>query len=190
MDNGQGEPNVSQEGAPAFALHAVNTASVAAYQCHGSNVGEMGTLLGGNGNETGGVPFVFDTTQVTSKGNYSNPKPGDPCHPLASGQHPPAVAAPLTECYGKTLDHAGSKGSGPENAIVSGMAVRRLTPREAERLQGFSDDYTLIPYRGKPAADGPRYRALGNSMAVPCMVWIGRRIQMCEEAIKPREESA
>lgn len=56
------------------------------------------------------------------------------------------------------------------------MAVRRLTPRECERLQGFEDDYTLIPYRGKPAADGPRYRALGNSMAVPVMAWIGRRI--------------
>ena len=61
------------------------------------------------------------------------------------------------------------------------MAVRRLTPRECERLQGFPDDYTLIPYRGKPAADGPRYKALGNSMAVPCMAWIGRRIQMVHE---------
>lgn len=55
-------------------------------------------------------------------------------------------------------------------------AVRRLTPRECERLQGFPDDWTLVPYRGKPAADGPRYRAAGNSMAVPCMAWIGRRI--------------
>lgn len=60
------------------------------------------------------------------------------------------------------------------------MAVRRLTPREAERLQGFPDDYTLTPYRGKPAADGPRYKALGNSMAVPCMKWLGERIQMVE----------
>ena len=55
-------------------------------------------------------------------------------------------------------------------------AVRRLTPRECERLQGFPDNYTLIPYRGKPASDGPRYRALGNSMAVPVMSWLGRRI--------------
>jgi DNA (cytosine-5)-methyltransferase 1 len=61
-----------------------------------------------------------------------------------------------------------------------GMQVRRLTPRECERLQGFPDDYTLIPYRGKLAADGPRYKALGNSMAVPVMQWIGRRIQMVE----------
>ena len=59
------------------------------------------------------------------------------------------------------------------------MAVRRLTPRECERLQGFPDDHTLIPWRGKPAdqcPDGPRYKALGNSMAVPCMAWIGKRI--------------
>ena len=55
-------------------------------------------------------------------------------------------------------------------------AVRRLTPRECERLQGFPDDYTLTPYRGKPASDGPRYKALGNSMAVPVMRWIGERI--------------
>jgi DNA (cytosine-5)-methyltransferase 1 len=55
-------------------------------------------------------------------------------------------------------------------------AVRRLTPRECERLQGFPDDHTLVPYRNKPAADGPRYKALGNSMAVPVMRWIGKRI--------------
>ena len=56
------------------------------------------------------------------------------------------------------------------------MAVRRLTPRECERLQGFPDDYTIVPWRGKPCPDGPRYKALGNSMAVPVMRWIGRRI--------------
>lgn len=55
-------------------------------------------------------------------------------------------------------------------------AVRRLTPRECERLQGFPDDHTLIPWRGKMAPDGPRYKALGNSMAVPVMRWIGERI--------------
>ncbi len=66
--------------------------------------------------------------------------------------------------------------------VMHGMAVRRLTPKECERLQGFPDGYTDVTYRGKPAADGPRYRALGNSMAVPVMAWIGRRIQMVEEA--------
>jgi DNA (cytosine-5)-methyltransferase 1 len=56
--------------------------------------------------------------------------------------------------------------------------VRRLTPRECERLQGFPDDYTLIPYRGKFAADGPRYKALGNSMAINVMSWVGERIRL------------
>ena len=66
-------------------------------------------------------------------------------------------------------------------AALIGEKVRRLTPRECERLQGFPDNYTLIPYRGKDAADGPRYKALGNSMAVPVMRWIGERIQMVED---------
>lgn len=63
------------------------------------------------------------------------------------------------------------------------LTVRRLTPRECERLQGFPDDYTDIPYRNKEhAPDGARYKALGNSMAVPVMRWIGERIRMVEEA--------
>jgi DNA (cytosine-5)-methyltransferase 1 len=65
------------------------------------------------------------------------------------------------------------------HSISQAMTVRRLTPRECERLQGFPDDWTLIPWRGKPAdqcPDGPRYKALGNSMAVNCMEWIGERI--------------
>jgi DNA (cytosine-5)-methyltransferase 1 len=67
----------------------------------------------------------------------------------------------------------------------SRMAVRRLTPRECERLQGFNDDHTMIPWRNKPAdqcPDGPRYKALGNSMAVPCMAWIGKRIDAVEKS--------
>ena len=70
---------------------------------------------------------------------------------------------------------------------TSRSEVRRLTPREAERLQGFPDDYTAIPWRGKPAAecpDGPRYKALGNSMAVPVVRWIGRRIAMVDAILK------
>jgi DNA (cytosine-5)-methyltransferase 1 len=65
-------------------------------------------------------------------------------------------------------------------AVQQAMAVRRLTPRECERLQGFPDDYTQIPLRGKPAdkcPDGPRYKALGNSWAVPVVRWIGNRIK-------------
>ena len=68
---------------------------------------------------------------------------------------------------------AQGRNNGGENVLVQQMAVRRLTPRECERLQGFPDDYTDIP----GAADGPRYKALGNSMAVPVMAWIGKRIK-------------
>ena len=68
--------------------------------------------------------------------------------------------------------------------VMQEMAVRRLTPRECERLQGFPDDYTRVMYRGKLAADGPRYRALGNSMAVPVMRWIGERITAVDALIK------
>lgn len=60
------------------------------------------------------------------------------------------------------------------------MGVRRLTPRECERLQDFPDDYTLIRVGKKWAADGPRYKALGNSMAVSVMRWIGKRIAMVD----------
>lgn len=60
--------------------------------------------------------------------------------------------------------------------VATSMQVRRLTPRECARLQGFPDDYLDITYRNKPAADGPKYRALGNSWAVPVVTWIGRRI--------------
>lgn len=63
---------------------------------------------------------------------------------------------------------------------TSRMAVRRLTPRECERLQGFPDDYTLIKFRRKPACDGPRYKCLGNSMARPVMLWLGERIELVD----------
>lgn len=83
-----------------------------------------------------------------------------------------------------TLD--ANMGSRRRSGIVSGMQVRRLTPRECERLQGFPDDYTLIPYRGKPAKDSPRYKALGNSKAVPVVRWIGQRIQVVDDILNEK----
>jgi DNA (cytosine-5)-methyltransferase 1 len=76
---------------------------------------------------------------------------------------------------------------GQNYAITAPLSgVRRLTPTECERLQGFPDGYTQVPYRKKSAADGPRYRALGNSMAVPVMAWIGNRIALDIEGAKPK----
>ena len=76
--------------------------------------------------------------------------------------------------------HPLGRNHGQENALLDRSSLRRLTPVEFERLQGMPDGYTLIPWRGKPASecpDGPRYKAIGNSKAVPVVRWIGRRIQ-------------
>ena len=113
---------------------------------------------------------------------------GDPMFTLGSDRHAVAFAhqaggAQTTLGYDPALGTAPTLSKCQTPAIphvATAMQVRRLTPRECERLQGFPDDYTLIPHRNKPAADGPRYKALGNSMAVPVMAWIGKRIQQVE----------
>ena len=75
------------------------------------------------------------------------------------------------------LAHTLGRNHGQENAILSNLAVRRLMPVECERLQGFPDGHTDVPYRGKPVADRHRYKAIGNSKAIPCVTWLGRRIK-------------
>ncbi len=165
--------------------------------------------------ESGHV-VAFDTTQITSPANYSDPKPGDPCHPLAAGAHPPAIAY---QCHGGSVGPMGTLRAGGTSEgngvpfMAANMAVRRLTPRECERLQGFPDDYTLIPvgkwrrissdegkhlmaaglgrfvesrgyWRTCLAADGPRYRAIGNAMPRTVMRWIFERLQMVHELTK------
>lgn len=79
-----------------------------------------------------------------------------------------------------TMRHREGGAAGHGQGVAVGTAVRRLTPRECERLQGFPDDFTLVEYRGKPAADGPRYKAIGNSMAVPVMRYLLQRITETE----------
>lgn len=71
---------------------------------------------------------------------------------------------------------AANQGTCQANYVGNASTVRRLTPTECERLQGFPDGWTEVAYRGKPAADGSRYRALGNAFAVPVVRWIARRI--------------
>lgn len=95
---------------------------------------------------------------------------------------PPKVRKAGKEIAGTLI---ASTGPSPERAsllIVDRGCARRLTPLECERLQGFPDNWTLVAYRGKPAADGPRCKALGNSMAVPVVRWIGERIRAVDEA--------
>ena len=78
-------------------------------------------------------------------------------------------------------------------ALDATHVVRRLTPTECERLQGFPDGWTQIPYKGKPAEECPqthRYKALGNSMAVPVMQWLGMRIQAVDSILEELDERA
>jgi site-specific DNA-cytosine methylase len=75
---------------------------------------------------------------------------------------------------------------GSQHGVLTPMAVRRLTPEECEALQGFPKGYSRIPWKGKPASecpDGPRYKACGNSMAVPVMAWVGQRIAEVEKLL-------
>ncbi len=228
------------------------------------------------------VAVPFDTTQITSASNFSNPQPGDPCHPLAAGAHPPhvgiwqgkktwaiqeravsenpaagpqgkgwqedisftlearhnvqavafaetsntlsastggvsgkdaidarLVAVPFSGDVAPTVtsngdQHSGFRHGGGHVAIpeghaiagvptVNGWTVRKLTPRECERLQGFPDDFTNIEWpkrkagtsaAAKACPDGPRYKAIGNSMAVNVMRWIGARIALVEQAVE------
>ena len=100
------------------------------------------------------VVFPIERGNQGSGGNIGFGDPCDPCYPLERSK---------------------------SHATATATAVRRLTPGECEALQGFPQGYTAITYRGKPAADGPRYKALGNSWAVNCARWIGRRIEMVEQ---------
>ena len=107
----------------------------------------------------------------------------------ATGRNAANVAVAWTGELNASTDIVGTMQRGGEGGRAGGVmtpqtAVRRLTPRECERLQGFPDDYTLVEYRGKLAADGPRYKALGNSMAVPVMRWLGQRIATVDAILR------
>ena len=107
-------------------------------------------------------------------------------HPMAfkpkffTRDNPKMEGAPNSSGTIGTLLTNDTGDNAPHVAIA--MAVRRLTPVECERLQGFPDGYTNIPWRkATESPDGPRYKALGNSMAVPVMAWIGKRIKQVSE---------
>jgi DNA (cytosine-5)-methyltransferase 1 len=148
----------------------------------------------GTGRGTPFVPVPFDTTQITSAANRSNPKHGDPCHPLSAEGHPLAIAFDCkgdvhSVCLGSDPIHARelampqTRRNGDPGVVQYGAAVRRLTPTECERLQGFPDRYTEIKIGKSPAKDGPRYKALGNSMAINTMRWIGDRIELVDSLV-------
>jgi DNA (cytosine-5)-methyltransferase 1 len=166
----ENHPNDSRVTGP----HDVAPSCVSRYGTGGGNVPLVQEAIA--------FPAAMSGTQCAKTKNLS---------PAICSVNQTAVAV---DCYNKTIgDKSQSISSSASDINHTGgvinpadrMAVRRLTPKECERLQGFDDDHTLIPWRNKPAdqcPDGPRYKALGNSMAVPCMAWIGKRIDAVEKA--------
>ncbi|EAW0764439.1 Dam family site-specific DNA-(adenine-N6)-methyltransferase, partial [Salmonella enterica subsp. enterica serovar Minnesota] len=159
------------------------------------------TLGRNNGQENACIAFSYkdngadatsDLSPTIRAGNYdkSHANSGQPpaiACAFKAGQGAKAGGIGFAEEQSPTLTSA-SSGSNLVPAVMRGFQVRRLTPVECERLQGFPDNHTLISWRGKDAAecpDGPRYKAIGNSMAVPVMRWIGERIAAALPVEKP-----
>ena len=161
--NGQWACDPGENGA--YALNSTDVDGVLAFAAN--QRGEV-RLQGGDGSVTGAIPANQSGKQIN----------GVVCMADA------ATNAAIDRELAGTLK-ANNNNNPP--IVSSSCSVRRLTPRECERLQGFPDDWTLIPYRGKPAGecpDTPRYKALGNSMAVPVMRWIGERMALAERVIE------
>lgn len=111
---------------------------------------------------------------------------GHPCVAIGPGPTeflPQSSRVYTEEGLAPALQAAGSNDGPRTPQVVAQAQARRLTPTEAERLQGFPDGFTLVEFKGKPAADGNRYKALGNSMAVPVLYWIGWRIEIVEQIL-------
>lgn len=161
------------------------------YATDGQSNDAFSTDVALNLNATNEPPYIAHALnaaqrRVTEDGTgRGTPLVAYPINTLASAGRPdPVNDARMTMGVGDDGDPAFTLQSAHSHAVATLSQVRRLTPRECERLQGFPDDYTDIPWRGKEhAPDGPRYKALGNSMAVPVMKWIGERIQLVENLI-------
>lgn len=129
--------------------------------------------------------IIYDTTQVTSPQNGSNPQPGDSCHPLVKNGHVPLLVDVIEQPI--VLDDQGgnvmnvSQSHQHEPIIATDVMVRRLTPCECGRLQGFPDGY-LEQVKGY--SDSKAYSAFGNSMTVQVMAWIGGRIDKVDKLMK------
>lgn len=180
--------NISEE--QAFSLRAGRTQSVAVgFQCHGSNVGEMGTLRGGNGGLTGGVPFLAHALSHAQSGMRFDPNGEDyiVAHGLRASDGHHGHSSPRGDgcdnliAPANTLS-ANSGGNQIEQNYIPAGGVRRLTPLECEKLQAFPPGWTCLcgcsPYTTAACKcpDSPRYRALGNAVTVSVVTWIMRRL--------------
>ncbi len=183
--HGTQDPGVSNKLAFALGRNNGQENAVLAFSCkdHGADAGAIAPTLramnhsGSHANAGGQVAVCItgDITHTLKAEGFDGSEDG-------TGRGQPIVACrdvaqTLTSNYGKQVDNTDSS-LGP-NVVSSTSAVRRLTPRECERLQGMADDYTRIPWRGRVLGlcpDGPRYKAIGNSKAVSVVSWIGRRL--------------
>lgn len=129
-----------------------------------------------------GTPLMFDLAQITSPTHRRVPGAGQESVAFnwqGGGTQTSLGYDPDSGLAGVLSSH--------QTPAVAGCSVRRLTPTECERLMGFPDSWTNVPHRKKPAADGPRYHALGNSIAVPVLRWVGNRIAIVDALPKPRQ---
>jgi DNA (cytosine-5)-methyltransferase 1 len=139
-----------------------------------ANAGVMPAIAFKSGqSEAAGGTFVTEEFAPTLQGQ-NNGSTAVPAVAVALRGRDGGATAELGDETSNAL--RASSGGGDKAHVLAAMQVRRLTPVECARLQGFPDHYLDITYRGKPAADGPKYKALGNSWAVPNVRWIGRRI--------------
>jgi len=161
--------------------------------------GETMSSLVARGPHAVAQPIAFEPGKMQRLGygyshNGTSPtlrsEPGDNqlavAQPLYYESHPQDSRVNGPKDVADTVSAKYGTGGGNTPLVQQPMAIRRLTPKECERLQGFPDDWTKIPYRNKPAdqcPDGPRYKACGNSMAVPVMRWIGERINLIESML-------
>ena len=147
--------------------------------------GKTGTLTAAPSSE----PVVLDVRNINRDRNSKGfSEPGAPCGTLTTGPVP-AISI-QGNVIGRKPENGGNglgvcEGIAPtltatdHHGVAQGLAVRRLTPVECERLMGMADDWTRISWKGKPpeeCPDAPRYKAIGNSWAVPVIAWIGKRI--------------
>lgn len=158
----------------AFVVHGTQDPCVSIDQAHalGRNNGQENAVLAFSCKDHGADAGVIAPTLRAMNHSVS--------HANAGGQVAVCVTGDITHTLKADGFDGSEDGTGRGQPITpAASGVRRLAPRECERLQGMADDYTLIPWRGKPASecpDGPRYKAIGNSKAVTVVRWIGRRI--------------
>lgn len=136
-----------------------------------------GALSTGGGKPGQGLPMIASVA-IRGRVHGATAELGDGVSPTLrasnGGGDKGHVVMPAFEAHFQYIPTSPHAASVPD---WSTWRVRRLMPVECERLQGMPDNWTLVPYRGKPAADAPRYKAIGNSMAVPCVSWLGSRLQ-------------